>query len=513
MPFDWSEFFDSHSKSIIEEWAHRLHTEVHPLYAERPIEELYWTVGQAMDANCQAIIQGDYTLINRFINKISQLRLAGGFSINLVVMAFELFRTVTLPKLYEETSRDELYRCLIQINECLTYTYHCFIDFFEELHQQELVNYTRRLEADVEARTAELLESQLKFKNLIEEINDGYVILQNEVIVFANPAFCDMHECAVEEVLGNRFDAFVYPSDRRRLGRLCSGGMPAGNGLAPVEYMRLTHSGKSKPTELSVKSTCYGATQSTICICRDITERVTMAAKVREAERMAYIGRITTSLSHEIRNPLSAMKMNLQILQRNLNLQGNDRRRLDISLREMQRLEGILEQLLDFAKPLRLHRAPCDLNRFLPSCVELLESRFDERHLSIHLQLDPAMPQISADPNKLRRAILNLLINAVEASGPRDHIHVISRSDTGESPRRVEFAVANPAVIPDEVLPDIFKPFFTTKLEGTGLGLTNVKRVVQAHGGTVTVETDPKGGTVFRVRLPIGDVDGQDSGC
>jgi PAS domain S-box-containing protein len=371
-----------------------------------------------------------------------------------------------------------------------------------------MVDYTRRLEEDVRARTSELLESERKYKTLIEEINDGYVILQSEEIVFVNRAFCEMHEFSSADLLGKRFDQFVDSRYRGEVSDLCLGSESSENVFFPLEYHRLTRSGKSLPTEITVKSTRYGRNRCTIGICRDITERVTMAAKMRDAERMAYIGRITTSLSHEIRNPLSAMKMNLQILKRNLNLQGNDRRRLDISLREMQRLEGILEQLLDFAKPLLLKRCPCDLNRFLPSCVELLESRFDEHHLSVHLHLDPAVPEISADPGKLERAIVNLLINALEASEPHGHIDVFSGSVTTEIPRRVEFRVENQGIIPDEVLPDVFKPFFTTKPKGTGLGLTNVKRVVEAHGGSVGVEQKNRSKTVVRVCLPVGDSHG-----
>lgn len=233
-----------------------------------------------------------------------------------------------------------------------------------------------------------------------------------------------------------------------------------------------------------------------------------METKFREAERMAYIGRITTSLSHEIRNPLSAVKMNLQIFRKNNAFQGNDRRRLDISFREVQRLECILEELLDFAKPLTLKRSLCNLNRILPFCVELLEGRLEEKLLSISLSLDPDMPNIFVDIHKLEQAIMNLLINAVDASEPRTEICVISRSYPDDSPPKVEFCVVNQGIILKEVLPEIFKPFFTTKLRGTGLGLTNVKRVAEAHGGSVSVEHEGKNRTVFRVRLPAGSVHG-----
>lgn len=504
MGFDWKAFFRRHRIRIIEEWSFRLRTEISRHYARRPREELLGTVAQAFDANYHAITNGDYGRINRFIGDISRMRLAGGFALNDVLKAFELFRRIVVPILHEETSYEDFYSCVLQVNECVAYTVDCFSNLFQELHNQYLMDYTKRLEADVRARTSELLESELKYKTLIEEINDGYVVIQDEVIVFVNPAFCEMHGFALGELLGKRFDQLVDPRDRGMVARMYDGGDQKENRFPPLEYYRLTRDGDSLPTEITVKSTCYGNQRSTIGICRDITERVLMEAKVREAERMAYIGRITTSLSHEIRNPLSAVKMNLQILEKKLNLQGNDRRRLEISAREVHRLEGILEELLDFAKPLTLKRSPCNLNRILPACLELLEGKFEEKHLSVCLSLDPAMPDISADVHKLEQAVVNLLLNAIEGSNPRGRIWIGSSCCNDADPPRVGFSIANEAVIDDDVLSEIFKPFFTTKPKGTGLGLTNVKRIAEAHGGTVFVESGDEDRTVFSVLLPVG---------
>ncbi len=505
--FNWTEFIQRHRATIIAEWVTQLHNETSEQYAKRPKGELFRTVSRALEANISALVDDNYMRVDRFIQDISRLRLVGGFTANDVFQAFELFREVVTPKLFSETTPAEFFNCVVSVNRLLAYTIHCFNNVFQELYNQKLMNYTRQLEADVKARTFELQESELKYKTLVEEINDGYFVLQDEAIVFVNPAFCEMHGYGPEEMLEQRFDLFVDPKDLEATTELCRAESPSGKS-SPLEYFRLRKDGESRPTEITVKFTSYGHNQSIIGICRDITERVQMEAKMRETERMAYIGRITASLSHEIRNPLSAVKMNLQILNKNLAFQGNDRRRLEISANEVQRLERILEDLLDFAKPLTLDACPGNLNRILLSSVEILESRFTEKHCSVTLCLDPAMPNISADVYKLEQAVLNLLLNACEASKPNAQVRVISRFNSSSPPLTVEFSVTNEGAIPDHVLPEIFTPFFTTKSKGTGLGLTNVKRVAEAHGGSVSVEHEGKSHTVFRVRLPYGSIHG-----
>jgi signal transduction histidine kinase len=269
--------------------------------------------------------------------------------------------------------------------------------------------------------------------------------------------------------------------------------------------MRLTKDGSRFPTEIMAKITRYENRLSSIGICRDITDRVKMEQRVREAERMAYVGQITTSLSHEIRNPLSAVNMNLQILKKNPQLHGNDRRRIDISAREVVRLERILKELLDFAKPLQVEMLPSQINQILSACVELLEMRLKEGNLFAITAFDSALPETMADGEKLGQAFINLLLNAIEASPCEGKIVVKSRYDqSGKAPWAGVFVQDQGPGVPRENMDEIFKPFFTTKTKGTGLGLANVKRIVDAHGGRVEVKNSrPGGGAAFRVWLPI----------
>ena len=176
---------------------------------------------------------------------------------------------------------------------------------------------------------------------------------------------------------------------------------------------------------------------------------------------------------------------------------------MEISVREVKRLEGILQELLDFAKPLALRVEPVDFNQMLWQCVELLEMKFKEKGVSIFLCADPRIPTVWVDREKIEQAFMNLLLNALEASPPKKEVVVGSRYCTATKIREIQVTFQDEGNgISNAHLSEIFKPFFTTKSKGTGLGLTNVIRVTEAHGGRIEVENCYPLGALFRLHLP-----------
>jgi len=505
MGFDLSEFIQRNRSLIIEQWANRLHTEVGEQYSQRPLEELVGTVTEAFDANAHVLLHNDFTHINRFINKITKMRLESGFLLSDVQKAFELYRTIVIPLLADVSNARDFHHGISKINHCLAHTIHRFSDHFQNMHEKEIMEYAQRLEGEVKDRTAELRESELKYKTLVEEINDGYFVIQNGVIVFANKAYCQMHGYSLEEVIGQRFYRFIVPEDQKRVIEIYTDSLNMRRVHPIFEYNRLTKDGRRFPTEIMAKVTRYKNQLSNIGICRDITKRVEMEQRVREAERMAYIGQITTSLSHEIRNPLSVVKMNLQILNKNPQLHGNDQRRVAISTKEVIRLERILTELLDFAKPLQFEFKPCYVNQILFSCVELLEMKFKEKEVSTFFSLAPEIPKMMADEEKLEQAFINILLNTIEACREKGEIVVTSRYTIDNGRSSVEVIIEDDGFgIPKQHMLDIFKPFFTTKTKGTGLGLANVKRIVEAHRGWITAKNREPYGASFHISFPVG---------
>ncbi len=510
MPLSLKDFLHTYRSEIIDEWVKRLNRNAGPRYAARPRHELFGTISEAFEANYSFLVEDRLGPINQFINKICRMRLEAGFHLSDVQTAFELYREIVIPIVAEQCYREDFVQSVEAINRCLAYTIRRFSDHFQGMHEREILEHNRELEAQVRTRTRALRESELRYKILVEEINDGYFVIQDQMIVFANRAFCEMHGYSPSEVLGKNFYTFLAPDSRENVIDIYRKSVLNQPSPAIFEYMRLTKDGGVFPTEIRANVVSYDGRLSNIGICRDITERVKMENKVRESERMAYIGQITTSLSHEIRNPLSAVKMNLQILEKNPEIEGNDKRRIHISIRETTRLERILTQLLDFAKPLQLVFAPMDLNMMLATCREALDVKFKEKELTVTETLDSAIPVFSADAGKLEQAFYNLLFNAIDAAASGGHISVQSRLHNHDKRNFVEVAVKDDGHgIDHGILDEIFKPFFSTRTKGTGLGLSNAKRIVDAHGGWIKVENRRSQGATFRIHLFIGGERGQ----
>lgn len=373
-----------------------------------------------------------------------------------------------------------------------------------EQANDEIQRLNEQLKAENLRVSADLKESEQKYQTLVEEISDGYFVIEDGVVVFANQVFCRMHGYELHEVPGKEFSQFVHPESRKEVADVYCKTRQAMSVSHLFEYLRLTKDARSLSTEMTAKTVKHENKLIDIGICRDITERVQMEHRMREAERMAYIGRITTSLSHEIRNPLSAVKMNLRILQNTRQFTETDWRHIDISVNEVMRLESILDELLDFAKPLRLQMSKCAINDTLESCVELLTVKFQQKGLVIVRSLASDLPMIYADPKKLSQAFINLLLNAFDASEDCSSIKVSSRYHSNENDPCIEVIVEDEGPgIAQKQIDKIFEPFFTTKSNGTGLGLTNTKQILDAHGGWIDVTTRSPHGASFHVYLPV----------
>lgn len=360
-----------------------------------------------------------------------------------------------------------------------------------------LIDITHRIESEQALRKSERL-----YKSLVEEINDGYFVVQDQRITFANEAFCSMHGISLKNVMERPFLSFVSPEDRDRLLETYMSVLKGRPADGQIQYARIGGAQQMAATEVKARVVDLGRGPVLIGICRDISERVAMEASLREHEQMAYVGKLSASLSHEIRNPLSAIKMNLQILARKLNLDGNDSRRLEITVHEVSRLEGILRQLLDTARPLTVNLAPVDASSLARGCVELLRAKIHERNVEIAEQYPKALPLIMLDAGKVEQALINLLLNAIDATPEGGRITVWVRT-SGQKDRHLELGVRDTgAGIDRNRMSQLFTPFSTTKSHGSGLGLSNVKRIVQAHSGKVEVRSRKGRGASFVLRFP-----------
>lgn len=222
-------------------------------------------------------------------------------------------------------------------------------------------------------------------------------------------------------------------------------------------------------------------------------------AVLERANRLSSVGMLAAGIAHEIRNPLVAVKTFLDLLPNRL----DDREFLtkfrDLSLSELRRVTDLISGLLSFGKSTKAERRAVEVAETLEPVVRLMQSTAKKRGIDLSSNLSTNLPALWADPDQLKQIVLNLLLNAIEASATDTHVRLSALRADG----RVWLAVSDEGPgIPKEQLDDIFHPFFTTKETGTGLGLALVHQMVIDHGGEITVESQVGRGTTFRVALP-----------
>src|SRR5579862_4888232 len=224
----------------------------------------------------------------------------------------------------------------------------------------------------------------------------------------------------------------------------------------------------------------------------------------RRAEELnALVGTMASGIAHEIRNPLSTLRMNLQLLREDWDnpiteREQKGRKRIDVLLRETERMESVVSDFVRIAAGHALRLEPTNLNSLAGELLDFLAPQAERSHIRIVREFAKDLPPVQADPNLIRQAILNLLVNAQQVLPSGGEIRVRT-ADAGDS---VKLSVAdNGPGIPSEHREKIFNLYFSTKPGGTGLGLPMVKKIVEEHQGAVEVETEIKKGTTFTICL------------
>lgn len=219
-----------------------------------------------------------------------------------------------------------------------------------------------------------------------------------------------------------------------------------------------------------------------------------------EAEKLASLGQLASGVAHEIRNPLSSIKMNIQGLARNLQPNETNDRRLQIIQKEIDHLDNFVHDVLIYARPSRLQIEPVQIKELITQTLELLTPRLKERRHGIVLTIGDDLPPVAADRDKLHQVCKNLIVNACEAMKQDGKLEIVSK--LAATHLEITFRDNGPG-IPDHIINSIFNPFFTTKADGTGLGLANAHKFMQEMNGSLEVEARPGQGAEFSLTIPF----------
>ena len=234
-----------------------------------------------------------------------------------------------------------------------------------------------------------------------------------------------------------------------------------------------------------------------VLVFQDLTGLRRMELLVQRNERLAAVGSLAAGLAHELRNPLASVSGSVDLLRQSLPDGATERQLMAIVLRETERLDGLITDFLSFARPTPPSFSEVPMARLLIETLEIFRHDPSAAEVDLTAAVDKGLTAW-CDERQVRQVILNLVINAVQATGREGHIQV---SATADGPHTlISVADDGPGIDP-ELASQIFDPFFTTKERGTGLGLALVHRIIEAHGGRVELDSSPGRGSRFQIRL------------
>ena len=235
---------------------------------------------------------------------------------------------------------------------------------------------------------------------------------------------------------------------------------------------------------------------------KDVTEEKKSEQRLQQSERLKALGTLAAGVAHEIRNPLATINFNTQMLQRELSLDPAQQQMFDDVVQQIKKIDRIVHQVLNFAKPRDPQFLPHHLNEIVGYCYDLAKAHLRKAKMEVTLDLGDNLPKLIVDYNQISQVIMNLMINAIEAMSEGGTLTI--RTMFQEDPAAVVLLITDSGDgILEEDRDRIFDPFFTRKSEGTGLGLSISRQILEKHGACIELDTEVGAGTTFHIMFPF----------
>ena len=340
--------------------------------------------------------------------------------------------------------------------------------------------------------------------NVVENVPIGLLALDNQgkIAAFNNGAESIL-KLSVPDVIGQEASGIIPPELLDEIDHSKSH-----NDVIEKEIKCKTAEGKRVPLEIAASSLKDedGVFMGNVLLFKDLTEVRALRREVARSQRLASVGRLAAGVAHEIRNPLSSIKGFATYFKERYPDRPDDQQTADIMIQEVDRLNRVVGQLLEFAKPVSVKPKPISLQALLNDSIKLIKDRAAEKNISIQTQNNTQVDEVRIDPDRINQVLLNLYLNAIDSMESGGELKVEISSD-GQH-RDVVIQVSDTGGgISRENLSKIFEPYFTTKSTGTGLGLAIAHNIIEAMGGKITVESDKEVGTTFSIALPNSEED------
>lgn len=372
-------------------------------------------------------------------------------------------------------------------------------DLGREDEFKELAAQLQLLGQKLQSDRLRVLGENVHVQHVVDQLEDGFIFLTHDRrILFSNKAAEVVLGKPVEQIQGWRLEEALAPSHPlRSLLREEDDGERRGATIS----LRLD--GRRREFLVSRFAVADAErSMGTMILLKDLESIKTLRSLVSYSAKLAALGRLTSGVAHEVKNPLNAMTIHLELLKERLGDSAEHvRENLDVIGSEIKRLDRAVQGFLKFMRPQELALAPVDLNGLLRGLEALLQPEWRPVGVRFELKLDSSLYPVTADEELLRQAFLNILLNACQAMPDGGTICVATALEQGECVR-VDISDEGTG-IPSEDLDKIFRLYYTTKSDGSGIGLSMVYRIVQLHDGTIDVASEVGQGTTLTVRLPV----------
>ncbi|MDR6550166.1 PAS domain S-box protein [Paenibacillus qinlingensis] len=345
----------------------------------------------------------------------------------------------------------------------------------------------------------ELLDREKQFSRLIKLNPEAICLHKDGVIQFVNDAACKLFGGATpEEFYGRSIFEFFYPTDKdviiERLQHVMKADLDSYSEFVERKMRKLD--GTSFDVEISsiyvYKKMGYPVVQSVI---RDLTERKKSEEAMIRSEKLALIGQLAAGIAHDIRNPLTSLKGFVHLLK------AKHTDYVDVMIEELEHINYVVNEFMTLAKPHLNYYIESKIEDLVQSVIHFLQPHALLHNVQIQMSIDQVLPPIFCIPDQIKQVLINVLKNAIESMANGGFIQITFRNHANQE---LVICVKDQGIgISEDGLTQLGEPFFTTKANGTGLGLMVCKRIVEDHGGNISIQSKLNEGTTVEIELPL----------
>jgi len=352
------------------------------------------------------------------------------------------------------------------------------------------------------------------YARILENVGEAVIALdRNRAVTLFNPAAQSFTRLSEKQCIGRAISEIF--TEQPKLLHLIETVMEGERSITDHENISLQRPMAAPlPVSVSVSPifSSDGEKEGAVLIISDLSRVRELEETVRQGDRLSMLGTLAAGLAHEIKNPLGGIRGAAQLLSMELSKDNPLQEYTEIMIKETERVNRIIEELMNLARPPAIVVTDVNLGKILNDIVLLQKEVKGNRGLTFNLRLDPSIPPIQGNEDRLIQLFLNLIMNATEAVDRNGQVDIVTRISSEyhltkkgkrPSPLVVVEIRDDGNGIPPEELDRIFTPFYTTKTKGTGLGLATCQKIVRDHEGFLKLESTPGKGTVFSVSLPL----------